>query len=478
VTDLAFDGVAKTLGSQMKQDATPAPDARLPMRTILAFSAAGLPWAAFSVAGFVYLPLYFTSHLGMGLGMVGAVWMIVRLFDIPADVLMAMAMDRTVTRMGRYRPWMVAGAPLLAVSLWALFMAPAHADAVYLTVWLLALYLGTSAINLSTSAWGATLATQYHERSRLFAVQTAVGIGGAVAVLLIPILGRDFHATDAASIMAMGWFMVIMTPISIALTAAFTPEQIFADVAATSGMVWRGVWGVLSKPDLLRLFLSQTALTLGPGWMAGIYMFYFTQGRGYSVQQASILLLVYVLAGVPGALGAAALARRIGKHWTLIVSTTAYSLGLFSVLVIPQGDLIFGLFPMTWCGAMASSFGLMITAMLADVGDEVRLDHGKERTSLVYALNGLAAKIAAALCIGISLPLLQILGFNPAEGVVNSPAVIARLTWAFIAGPILFVMLGGACVLGWRMTAERQGQIRRELDALTAEAHTPLVGVD
>jgi Na+/melibiose symporter-like transporter len=235
-------------------------------------------------------------------------------------------------------------------------------------------------------------------------------------------------------------------------------------------MVWREMWRVLAKPDLLRLFLSQTALTLGPGWMSGLYIFYFTQARGYTVQQASILLAVYIVAGVPGALAAAALARRIGKHWTLIVSTTAYSLGLFSVLVIPKGDVVIGLIPMTWCGAMASSFGLMITAMLADVGDEVRLDHGRERTSLVYALNGLAAKLAAALSIGISLPLLQFLGFNAAEGAVNTAGAIDRLSWAFIAGPIVFVMLGGACVLGWRMTAERQGQIRRDLDALSAQA--------
>jgi cytochrome P450/Na+/melibiose symporter-like transporter len=455
----------------MKQDVEPMPAERLPLRTILAFSAAGLPVNAVSIAVFVYLPPYLTGHLGVSLALVGSLWMIVRLFDIPVDVLLALAMDRTVTRLGRYRPWLIAGAPILSLALWELFMAPFHASGGYLIVWLLALYLGVSIIGLSTNAWGATLATRYHDRSRLFGVQTAIGVGGALAVLLIPIFGRELHSSDATNVMAMGWFMVALTPVTIALTASLTPERIFADAPGRQGVVWAEVWAVLAKPDLLRLFLSQTALTMGPTWMSGVYIFYFTQARGYTLQEASLLLAVYIVAGVPGALAAAGLARRIGKHRTLIASTTAYSIGLCTVLIVPHASVIGAVPTMAWCGAMAASFGLMIQAMLADVGDEVRLDQGKERTSLVYALNGLAAKVAGAFSM-LSLPLLQVMGFHAAEGAVNSHQAITRLSWAFIAGPIFFVLLGGACVLGWRMTAERQAQIRRELDARFGGAET------
>lgn len=293
---------------------------------------------------------------------------------------------------------------------------------------------------------------------------------GAVAILLIPALGAGFHADNAARVQAMGWAMAVLVPIGVAITAIFTPERVARDLAPSRGVDWREVWAVLSKPDLLRLFLAQTSLTLGPGWMSGLYIFFFTQARGYSVQQASLLLAVYILAGVPGALGAANLAKRIGKHRTLMVSTTAYSLGLFSVLIPLPGNMTLGLATMTWCGAMASSFGLMIQAMLADVGDEVRLEQGKERISLVYALNGLATKIAGALSIGLSFPLLALLGFNAAEDASNTAQAIQRLTWAFIAGPIVFVMLGGACVIGWRMDARRQHEIRQALDAREAAA--------
>ena len=444
------------------------PPGALSVSRLLTFSLANLPLAALSIAVFVYLPPYFAGHLGVAMVLVGGVWMGVRLIDIPIDVLLAVAMDRTRTPIGRYRFWLILGAPVLMLAFYQLFMAPHGFGAPYLILWLLVMYLGYSIAYLSTSAWGATLATLYHERSRLFGVFTAVGVAGALSVLLIPILGQTFGRTNAQSVQFMGWFLIALTPIAFGITALATPERI-GRARRDHGFAMTEYLEVLLKPDLLRLFLAQMALTLGPGWMSALYMFFFTASRGFTVQQASILLAVYILSGMPGALGAAALARRMGKHNTLIAAATAFSVGLFSILLVPKGDLLLSLPAMVWEGAMAASFNLMIQAMLADVGDEVRLKQGKERISLLYAINALATKIAAAFSIGLSFPLLQRLGYNPAEGAVNSAQAIDRLTIAFIAGPILFVMLGGACVIGWRLNAARHGEIRMALDNRDAE---------
>jgi Na+/melibiose symporter-like transporter len=399
--------------------------------------------------------------------LVGGVWMGVRLFDIPIDIALAVFMDRTRTPIGRYRFWLILGAPILMLALYKLFMAPPGFGAAYLITWLLVMYLGNSILYLSTSAWAATLATLYHERSRLFGVVTAVGVAGALSVLLIPILGQSFHRTNAQSVQTMGWFLVGLIPLTVGVAAARTPERIARDVASPR-FALADYGKVLLNPDLLRLFLAQMALTLGPGWMSALYLFFFTDSRGFTVQQASILLAVYIISGVPGALGTSALARRIGKHRTLMVTTTAFSLGLFSILVTPKGDMLATLPAMVWAGAMASGFGLMIQAMLADVGDEVRLTGGKERISLLYAVNALASKIAAAFSIGLTFPLLQRLGYNPAEHAANTVEAIHNLSIAFIAGPIVFVMLGGACVIGWRLDAGRQAEIRTALDARDA----------
>lgn len=206
--------------------------------------------------------------------------------------------------------------------------------------------------------------------------------------------------------------------------------------------------------------------------MSAIYLFYFRESRGFTIQQATILLAAYILAQIPGSLLAAAVARRIGKHRTLMLAAAGFSLGLFTIFIIPRANLLATLPSVLWAGMTAAAFDLMIRAMLADVGDEIRLDQGRQRISLLYAVNGLAVKIAGAFSIGLTYPLLARLGFNPAEGAVNSSGAIHNLSLSFLLGPIVFVMLGGACVIGWRLDARRQDEVRRKLESRDAEIET------
>jgi glycoside/pentoside/hexuronide:cation symporter, GPH family len=269
--------------------------------------------------------------------------------------------------------------------------------------------------------------------------------------------------------------MILLTPVATAVVLWRTPERLTPPARGPQFRL-RDYRSLIVKPDLLRLYLAQMALTLGPGWMSALYVFFFTDARRYSAEAAAVLLLVYVLAGVVGAPATAHLARRMGKHRALMVTTTAYSLGLCLVLAVPKGNVPLALPVMFWCGAMAAGFDLMIRAMLADVADEVRLEQGQDRTSLIYALNSLAFKIAAAFAIGLTFPLIARLGYDATAGSANTAQAIRSLELAFIVGPIVFVMLGGACVLGWRLDAVRHAEVRRRLAAHDAQyAEAPIV---
>ncbi len=437
----------------------------------LSFSTLALPLGALAVAVSVYIPPFFASQLGVNLTSIGLAFFIVRMLDLGVDPVLGLVMDRTRTRIGRYRLWVLIGGPILMAAVYALFEAPNGIGLGYLVVWLLVFYLGNSILSLGHSAWAATLATEYHQRSRVFGILAAAGVVGAMSVLLIPIGAAHVGLSEGEGVRAMGWFIFALIPVVVILVALRTPERVVP--TPHEHFAFKDYLSLITKPDLLRLFLAQMALTLGPGWMSALYMFFFTDSRGFSVEQASALLLVYVVAGIVGAPLTARLAMRFSKHRTLMVTTTAYSLGLCTVMFLPKGSMAAGVPMMFWQGFMAAGFDLMIRAMLADVADEVRLEQGQERLSLIYALNALANKIASAFAIVLTFRLLAQIGFNAADGAVNSDAAIRGLELAFIAGPIVFVMLGGACVVGWKLDAAKHAAIREELerrDALYAEA--------
>jgi hypothetical protein len=122
----------------------------------------------------------------------------------------------------------------------------------------------------------------------------------------------------------------------------------------------------------------------------------------------------------------------------------------------------------------------MVRSITADIGDEIRLEGGSEQIGLLYALTNATTKVAGAFSIFLTFSVLAYVGYNPKEGAVNSASQIQGLELAYLIGPIFFVMLGGACFLGYGLGAERHAEIRRQLeerDALYDEAPRPRNGL-
>ena len=336
--------------------------------------------------------------------------------------------------------------------------------------WLFVYYLASSMLGLAHLAWSATLITQYNERSRVFGIMTPVSILGSLIVLAIPSIAEKMGHTSAEAVQYIGWFALLLLPVAAAIVVTLTPEPIAPEIRRKPGVPWADYWSLVKNPSFLRLLIGEAALVLGPGWMSALYVFFFTHSRGFTVGQSSLLLGVYVIAGALGAPAAAALAMRISKHRTLIATTTAYSLGLCTIMLVPRGNFVAALPTMLWCGFMAAGFGLMTRAMTADFGDEIRLEQGKERITLIYSFTSLMAKLASALSNVFTYSVLTAVGFNAAEGVVNTPSAIRGLELAYTIGPIAFVMIGGACFIGWNLDADKHAGIRADLEARDAMA--------
>jgi GPH family glycoside/pentoside/hexuronide:cation symporter len=428
----------------------------------MAFSTPALPLGALAVAIAVYLPPYFAGHFGLGLAAVGGAFMIVRLIDMSLDPLIGLAMDRTRLKLGRYRLWVFAGAPILMLGVFMLFTPPVAVSYAYLIGWLLLFYIGLSIATLAHLAWASVIASKYHERSRVFGVIQVISFIGATAVLVAPSLmaSHDF----AGDVRAMGWFIFAIAPLSAILAIATTPERMVSDAAAEKFGL-RDYWEMVSRPDMRRIIIADFCLALGPGWMAALYLFYFHAARGFTADKSRYLLLIYIVAGVPGSAILSWVATRIGKHRTQMIAATGYSLGLISLAFLPKGAFAPAALFMFLMGFLAASFPLLDRAMVADVGDAVRLEQGKHRVGLLYAMITSSQKIATALSIGLTFTVLGWIGFNPVEGAVNTPAAIQGLQLVYLIGPVVFVMLGGACYIGYKLDAKRHGEIRTALDA-------------
>jgi len=443
-------------------DSKAAPPGHLSLAGVLAFASVSIPIAALQLAISVHLPRYFAASVGLEVAVVGLAFGLVRLIDIPIDAGIGVIMDRTRTAFGRYRIWMLAGVPVLMMGFYMLLNAPQGVGLGYLVGWLLVMYLGYSGVYLSHLAWGARLAPTYQQRSRIFGAITGLGVVGAMAVLLIPVIMGQLGYTEAQGVRAMIWFIIGATPITAFVVLASTRETLAKDHSVNFKA--RDYIALITRGNVMRLLAADFFVTLGPGWMAALYLFYFRDSRGFSIAEANVLLMIYIAAGFVGAPFTAWLANRISKHRALMVNTTLYSIGLMVLPFLPAGNFWVFAPLMFVVGAMAAGFTVMIRALAGDIADELRLDSGREWMGLVYAVTNATTKLAQAGAVLFTFNFaLTAVGYQAKQGAVNTPDAIRGLELAYIVGPIVFVMLAGGCFIGYRLSADRHADIRRQL---------------
>jgi GPH family glycoside/pentoside/hexuronide:cation symporter len=458
--------------------ATPGAPARTPLATLLAFGTPGLPLAGIVLVFGVYLPRFYVG-LGNGFIAVAGAIALVRFIDIWLDPFLGLAMDRTRTPIGRYRPWLLAGAPITMVGVYELLNPPPGAGPTHLVIWMLIAYAGVSMLNLSLAAWASVLSGRYHERSRVYGVTQGLAVTGAVGLMLLPVLthGR-LVLGKAASMPGVGWIIVLAIPITAMICAVLTPEKL-APASGRAGFKFRELVRVASRPTIVRIVIADLMLTLGPGTTAPLYVYFFHDAKGFNIAEVGFLLIFYIGAGLVGAPLWGRLARRFGKHRTVQIACVAYAVSQTILMALPRvwpghtladmAPTIAGMFCVGFC---ASAFLLLIRAMVADVVDEARLDTGRDFTSLLFSLVTTTTKIGTVISLVIVFPILSAVGYNGKEGAVNTPGAIFGLEMCYLFAPIILVFVGGAMFFGYKLDAGRHGEIRAALEARDVETTT------
>jgi Na+/melibiose symporter-like transporter len=437
---------------------------------LAAFAAPALPLASAGVPLGIYLPPFYAQEAGLSLGLVGAIFMLSRIWDAVNDPLIGVLSDRTRSRFGRRKPWIAAGAPIFALAALAVF-APSlfgvKPGAAWLAGWLFVFYLGWTMVQIPLSAWGGELSTQYHQRSRIQTFGHVSAALGLLTVLVLPVVLDGIAARAGVEAAAglktalMGGFVVATLVPAVLLALVFAPEPPVPATPAKRVTLRAAIAQLAREPLLMKVLASDFAVTLGQSIRGSLFVFFISAYMGRPDLAAGLFLLQFIFGVFAGPIWLK-IGYRLGKHRTVVTGElvqVAINLGL---LFVVRGDLSL-LIALTVAQGLAQGSGnLMLRAIVADVADKQRLETGEERTGLFFSVFSLAGKAGPAVAIGVALPLVAALGFQP--GKPNSPQALEALKWVFALGPALAHAVSAALISRFSLDEARHREIRAALD--------------
>jgi Na+/melibiose symporter-like transporter len=430
---------------------------------LIAFSTIAMPVAAAQLALNVYLPSIFAQHFGVPLAVLGAVLLVEKIWGVLADPLIGVLSDRTRNRFGRRRSWILAGGVVFGCAGWFLFLPPAHVTALYLAIVLFAFYLGWSMIQIPYYAWSGEISGAYDERTRIATYQTVAGSAALLLVLVLPTLADQLRPGDGAlKLASMGALLLVLLAPGLALTLGAFPEaEAPRGGPAERLSLARTLRLVVGNPLLMRVLGSDFAVTLGQSIRSALFVFFVSSYMGLPRWASGLFLLQFVFGVAAGPIWMK-VGYRLGKHRAGVVGElvqVAINLGL--LLVAPhQMPLLLAL---TIAQGLAQGSGnLMLRAMVADIADQHRLETGEDRTALFFSVFSISIKAAMAAAVGVALPLVAYLGFDP-RAAANTPQALRGLLLVFALGPALSHLVSALLISGFPLDANAHADIRRRL---------------
>ncbi len=420
---------------------------------LLAYGVPGLPLAALMLPLYVYLPAYYAEDLGLGFATVGAVLLAARLSDVITDPLIGALSDRLVTRFGRRRIWMVAGAPIVLFSAHMLFQAETGVSTAYLLVWTIAVYFGLTMVLLPYSAWGAEMSSDYDQRSRIAGSREGFVVIGTLLAAGLPSL---FGADRGTALETIGWILWIILPVSLACAICVVPEgkaiwRVSAGWRRSLAILWR------NRP-FRRLVLAYILNGVANGLPASLFLLFVAHVIGRP-DWSGPLLFVYFFCGVAAIPFWLRLSARYGKHRTWTGAMLWATVVFLFVPFLGPGDGLWFLLICVFTGLSLGADLVLPASMQADVVDLDTLHSGRQRTGIYFAIWGMATKLSLALAVGLAFPLLEFAGFSPgAEGRGNDGLFALVVLYSLV--PAAFKIAAVTLFWGYPITAARQRRIR------------------
>lgn len=437
------------------------------------YGAVNLPTSVVGLPIALYVPAFYSENLGLTLAAVGALIALSRLTDVVTDPMIGILSDRWRTRFGRRKPWMACGTPVKVLALWMLFVPDSDfakavwsalggsgVSNVYLFVWISALYLGFTLVDLPYRAWGAELSTDYDERSRVTGWREAFGYGGTLMALTIPLAVAYVYDMPGANnaLFAVALAVLILMPTLTVPALALVPEPGYQP--ATARVSWaHGLRIVWSNGPFRRLVACFAFFVCAVSMTASMSFFFVRRVMEEPFERYAFFVLAYYLSSAFAIPAWFAISRRLGKHRTVVLGIGWLSLWSACIPLLGPGDFWLFFVVMILKGSAIGSLVFLPTSMAADIVDLDTARTREQRTGLYFSLWGMVNKGATALGVFVATAGVALFGFDPASD-ANSDTAKLALACMYSVIPAALACVALPLLWSYPLTRERQQRMR------------------
>jgi len=441
----------------MRADVIPSTTG-LPVTTRAGYGVGDFAVNLFFQSALLFLLFFYTDVAGISAATAASIFLVARIVDAVTDPVMGVIADRTRTRWGRFRPYVIAGGPFLALMAVATFTAPdlsPQGKVIYAYATYILFGIAYTVVSIPYSSLTSALTEEAHERTVLSTYRMAFAmLGGLLVAAMTTPLVAQFGGGAAGFQMTMAVYGVIAC-VLLAMTFFTTKERKFAheDVPGLSQIVRAlkaGGWPLALL--IFAFWMGMMAFTVRSA--AIIYYFIYNVGREDLVPVFMVSVAVFNFIGI---IIVPFFAKRLGKRATYLLGAFLGCLSGVALYLTPT-DQIAVIFVISCIGAiMFAGPTVMAWSMLPDAVDYAELRSGVRADGAIYAATSFFQKMAMAVGGAGAALVLSFTGYVP--NAAQSADALGGILFMVALGPVVLFVLGAIAMLFYSLTDDKFSEV-------------------
>ncbi|MFI6739723.1 MFS transporter [Nonomuraea sp. NPDC050451] len=402
---------------------------------------------------------YMTNFLAVPAWLAGVVVTAPKVWDLVVNPLIGRWSDRTRSRLGPRRPWLLAGACTLPIAFFLVFAGPPLTGvpaALYVGVCFLATATAYALFEVPYKAMPGEMTHDYHERTallqwRMVFIGAATAISGVLAPAIVTSQGE--HGTlDSYRLMAT----VIAVILLLAMLGSFfgTARAPMTGAPEADRGGWREQFAAIkgNRPFLWLTMLACTQmLAVSMMLAAAPYFAAYTLGSPKATQTLFAALVGPILLTMPLWVR---LAKRFDKRGAMILAALLYAGGTTAAMATPVLGLVWAHVTILVVGVGYAGVQLLQFSMLADVIAADAAETGKRRAGVLTGLwTAIESGVSAfgALIFGVILSIGGFIESEPSRPVEQPDSAVTAVLIGQTAVPALIIFLSVLMTLKYRL---------------------------